>query len=299
MSRKLPPYTGGLPALTGLDSVGVGGTLDKDGTRAATGAQRISAMVPASEATAAPMTPPPAATAAPAVSVAQPAVARQISRRNVAVNRAALADRIIHSPSADGALGAVPVAPVVESVFAVQSITSHMAGAAVPGPSDKQPDVPAPDQEAPSANTAAEVQLSESVMPAAPASEAQLRRKPELELSLFQPAYTPPSPSSFMLSATPTQTAPPPKPIIPRPSAMPSVFTEPAKLPIQVPSRYIAKCRVLYDYTASKSDELSMVDGDVVYVTHKNADGWWEGMKNGEIGLFPGNYVEEINETDI
>ena len=43
-------------------------------------------------------------------------------------------------------------------------------------------------------------------------------------------------------------------------------------------------------------DELTFNEDEIVHVTHKNTDGWWEGLlvRTGKRGLFPGNYVEEI-----
>ena len=48
----------------------------------------------------------------------------------------------------------------------------------------------------------------------------------------------------------------------------------------------------IYDYEASRDDELSFKEGEIIYVLKKNSDGWYEGVMNGMTGLFPGNYVE-------
>ena len=48
----------------------------------------------------------------------------------------------------------------------------------------------------------------------------------------------------------------------------------------------------IYDYHANKTDELSFAENAVIYVIHKNDDGWWEGVMDGQTGLFPFNYVE-------
>lgn len=50
----------------------------------------------------------------------------------------------------------------------------------------------------------------------------------------------------------------------------------------------------IYDYTKDKDDELSFMEGAIIYVVKKNDDGWFEGVCNGVTGLFPGNYVESI-----
>lgn len=48
----------------------------------------------------------------------------------------------------------------------------------------------------------------------------------------------------------------------------------------------------LYDYTKDKDDELTFTAGSIIYVVKKNDDGWFEGVLDGQNGLFPGNYVE-------
>ena len=49
----------------------------------------------------------------------------------------------------------------------------------------------------------------------------------------------------------------------------------------------------LYDYTPVQPDELSLTEGDVVYVVRKNEDDWWVGVVGDRHGLFPGTYVQE------
>lgn len=50
----------------------------------------------------------------------------------------------------------------------------------------------------------------------------------------------------------------------------------------------------IYDYAKDKDDELTFMEGAIIYVIKKNDDGWFEGVCNGVTGLFPGNYVESI-----
>lgn len=50
----------------------------------------------------------------------------------------------------------------------------------------------------------------------------------------------------------------------------------------------------IYDYAQDKEDELSFMEGAIIYIIKKNDDGWFEGVSNGVTGLFPGNYVESI-----
>lgn len=58
------------------------------------------------------------------------------------------------------------------------------------------------------------------------------------------------------------------------------------------------QCKVLHDYKAENSDELSLKAGDIVEITEKGVDeGWWEGKVNGQTGVFPNNFVEIIEDT--
>ncbi|XP_066441761.1 abl interactor 1 isoform X8 [Eleutherodactylus coqui] len=64
--------------------------------------------------------------------------------------------------------------------------------------------------------------------------------------------------------------------------------------PIWAPKTYLEKVVAIYDYSKDKEDELSFMEGSIIYVIKKNDDGWYEGVSNGVTGLFPGNYVETI-----
>ncbi|XP_042366229.1 abl interactor 1a isoform X5 [Plectropomus leopardus] len=64
--------------------------------------------------------------------------------------------------------------------------------------------------------------------------------------------------------------------------------------PQWAPKNYIEKVVAIYDYSKDKDDELSFMEGAIIYVIKKNDDGWFEGVSNGVTGLFPGNYVESI-----
>ncbi|OQR66336.1 nostrin-like [Tropilaelaps mercedesae] len=61
----------------------------------------------------------------------------------------------------------------------------------------------------------------------------------------------------------------------------------------------LSRCKVLYDYDARLSDELSLRQGVVVTVLKKSVDGWWYGetMEAGTLrrGLFPATYVQEAD----
>ncbi|XP_013860857.1 abl interactor 1a isoform X1 [Austrofundulus limnaeus] len=64
--------------------------------------------------------------------------------------------------------------------------------------------------------------------------------------------------------------------------------------PQWAPKNYVEKVVAIYDYIKDKEDELTFMEGAIIYVVKKNDDGWFEGVCNGVTGLFPGNYVESI-----
>lgn len=76
----------------------------------------------------------------------------------------------------------------------------------------------------------------------------------------------------------------------------PPTFERAAAEPDWVPKNYIEKVIALYDYTKEKPDELNLCENAIIYVTKKNEDGWYEGVLDGEEGLFPCNYVEPLRE---
>jgi hypothetical protein len=79
------------------------------------------------------------------------------------------------------------------------------------------------------------------------------------------------------------------------------------------------KCRALYSYSATETDELSFTEGDIIYIIKQEGsskiinfypqkvasltfffsggldpNGWWTGLCNGKSGLFPSNYIVKI-----
>ncbi|OQV23062.1 Rho guanine nucleotide exchange factor 6 [Hypsibius exemplaris] len=55
-------------------------------------------------------------------------------------------------------------------------------------------------------------------------------------------------------------------------------------------SRFV---KALHDYIPSNTDELAFRRGDVITVTQRADEGWWEGTLNGATGWFPVPYVAE------
>uniref|UniRef100_A0A669QUU9 Intersectin-1 n=1 Tax=Phasianus colchicus TaxID=9054 RepID=A0A669QUU9_PHACC len=59
-------------------------------------------------------------------------------------------------------------------------------------------------------------------------------------------------------------------------------------------------CQVIgmYDYTAQNDDELAFNKGQIINVLNKEDPDWWKGEVNGQVGLFPSNYVKLTTDTD-
>ena len=54
----------------------------------------------------------------------------------------------------------------------------------------------------------------------------------------------------------------------------------------------------LFDYTAQRSDELNLRQGDWISVLHEDNENWWMGqLDNGQQGYFPANYVTDERKS--
>ncbi|XP_051569219.1 ABI family, member 3a isoform X1 [Myxocyprinus asiaticus] len=121
------------------------------------------------------------------------------------------------------------------------------------------------------------------------------------------PSDIPPPPTSDGLDLP----APPPLPgdeniedlEIPAPPPSPPVerfddFEDMPPLPppidydMSAPADYLEKVVALYSFDTGKTGDLVFQEGDIIYVTSRNEDGWCEGFLHGVRGYFPGNYVE-------
>ncbi|XP_056105873.1 abl interactor 1a isoform X14 [Rhinichthys klamathensis goyatoka] len=126
---------------------------------------------------------------------------------------------------------------------------------------------------------------------------------------------TPSIPNSVPVAETPTPPPPPPPDDIPMfdeapppppPPPPPVDYGDEEAAVVQysdpyadgdpqwAPKIYMEKVVAIYDYIKDKDDELSFMEGAIIYIIKKNDDGWFEGVSSGVTGLFPGNYVESI-----
>nr|XP_019947312.1 PREDICTED: CD2-associated protein isoform X1 [Paralichthys olivaceus] len=55
------------------------------------------------------------------------------------------------------------------------------------------------------------------------------------------------------------------------------------------------QCKALFDYQPQNEDELELKTGDVIDIIEEVEEGWWNGNVNGKSGLFPSNFVKELD----
>uniref|UniRef100_UPI003AAC2836 abl interactor 2-like n=1 Tax=Centroberyx gerrardi TaxID=166262 RepID=UPI003AAC2836 len=92
--------------------------------------------------------------------------------------------------------------------------------------------------------------------------------------------------------------APPPPPLLDDEDGFDDIMPPlppPVDYDINAPPQYLKKVVALYSYEASKPDDLSFAEGDVIYMMHRHDDGWCEGIVNGSQGFFPENYVQSAS----
>ncbi|XP_068198511.1 CD2-associated protein isoform X4 [Antennarius striatus] len=58
------------------------------------------------------------------------------------------------------------------------------------------------------------------------------------------------------------------------------------------------QCKVMFHYQPVNEDELELTVGDIIDITEEVEEGWWSGTLNNKSGLFPSNFVKELDGTE-
>ncbi|KAG8445744.1 hypothetical protein GDO86_010507 [Hymenochirus boettgeri] len=58
------------------------------------------------------------------------------------------------------------------------------------------------------------------------------------------------------------------------------------------------QCKVLFEYIPQNEDELELKVGEVLDIIEEVEEGWWNGSNSGKSGLFPSNFVKELDLSD-
>lgn len=53
--------------------------------------------------------------------------------------------------------------------------------------------------------------------------------------------------------------------------------------------------KALFSYTPVNIDELQLKVNDILEVVEETEEGWWKGILDGNIGMFPSNFVIELD----
>uniref|UniRef100_A0AAZ3Q030 Abl-interactor 1b n=1 Tax=Oncorhynchus tshawytscha TaxID=74940 RepID=A0AAZ3Q030_ONCTS len=136
-------------------------------------------------------------------------------------------------------------------------------------------------------------------MSVAPPPPPMVQLTPQIPLTVTDdPVPPPPPPPEDVVMFDEPSPPPPPPPVDYQGDEEAAVvhYNDPYsdRDPHWAPKAYAEKVVAIYDYSKDKEDELSFMEGSIIYIIKKNDDGWYEGVCNGVTGLFPGNYVESI-----
>ncbi|XP_071528576.1 SH3 domain-containing kinase-binding protein 1-like isoform X4 [Panulirus ornatus] len=59
------------------------------------------------------------------------------------------------------------------------------------------------------------------------------------------------------------------------------------------------RCRVVFSYAPQHDDELALCVGQTITILQEVEEGWWKGVLDGQVGMFPSNFVEDVSDEDI
>ena len=75
-------------------------------------------------------------------------------------------------------------------------------------------------------------------------------------------------------------------------------LSEPAKPASDVVPVEVRRVKALFDFEPTEEGDLAFKKGDIISVLGAVYKDWWKGMLNGNVGVFPINYVEPVESAD-
>ncbi|KAK8182231.1 hypothetical protein BC567DRAFT_241097 [Phyllosticta citribraziliensis] len=83
-----------------------------------------------------------------------------------------------------------------------------------------------------------------------------------------------------------------------QPAASPQPSSQPPSQAIAsgTTAATVSRVRALYDFTPSEPGELAFRKGDIIAVLESVYKDWWKGSLRGQVGIFPLNYVEKLQD---
>ncbi|XP_031554337.1 intersectin-1-like isoform X2 [Actinia tenebrosa] len=79
------------------------------------------------------------------------------------------------------------------------------------------------------------------------------------------------------------------------PSDEANIYEVPPSNKAAVPDAKLEQVLAMFPYTAQNQDELTFYKGSVINVISRDGD-WWKGEMNGQVGMFPSNYVQALSD---
>ncbi|GAB6023088.1 hypothetical protein CHUAL_007178 [Chamberlinius hualienensis] len=73
-----------------------------------------------------------------------------------------------------------------------------------------------------------------------------------------------------------------------------SPLPSPVRSPARTPVRQQPCCQALYDFEAENPGEVGFREGDIIHLTHRVDENWFEGTVDGKKGYFPVSYVQVL-----
>ncbi|KZT38941.1 SH3-domain-containing protein [Sistotremastrum suecicum HHB10207 ss-3] len=108
------------------------------------------------------------------------------------------------------------------------------------------------------------------------------------------PPVAPPLPSAVSNTRSSRSFAPPPSRATPAPRREPTPPPAPEEAESTEDEAEGEWAEALYDYQGDEGTDISLHQGEKIWVVERSSDEWWTGEREGKRGLFPASYVKVL-----